>query len=103
MFMAIPSVQRTGLLGPRVVTATRGPRVIAVAENDWPEGLPRYDYYVFDESEVWRMHYNADFTFHGAELLEGPDILADHLRWRDVALAKAIPLRDYHGLEMIEV
>jgi hypothetical protein len=78
-------------------------RVIAVAEGEWPEGLIDYDYFVFDERAVWRMHYNDDYSFHGAELLEGPDVLADHLRWRDIALAQAVPLHEYRGLEMISV
>ena len=78
-------------------------RVITVAEGEWPEGLIDHDYFVFDERDVWRMHYNDDCSFYGAELLEGPDVLADHLRWRDIALAHAIPLNEYRGLEMISV
>jgi hypothetical protein len=78
-------------------------RVIAVAEGSWPQGLVDHDYFVFDEQEVWRLHYNSDHTFRGAELVEGPTVLADHLHWRDIALAQAIPLHEYHGVEMITV
>lgn len=78
-------------------------RVITVAEGEWPENLIDYDYYLYDEREVWRMHYNDDFSFLGAELLEGPDVLAQHLRWRDIALARAVPLHEYRGLDMINV
>jgi hypothetical protein len=78
-------------------------RVIVLAEGEWPEGLVDYDYFVFDERDVWRMHYNEDFSFRGAELLDGAEALAEHLRWRDVALAHAMPLREYRGIEMISV
>lgn len=84
---------------PILVAGGEDVRVIAVAEDEWPEGLPRHDYFLFDERDVWRMHYHDDFTFAGAELLEGADVLADHLRWRDIALAQAIPLLGYSGVE----
>jgi hypothetical protein len=70
-------------------------RIVAVSEGDWPTGLPRYDYWLFDDHDVWRMHYNDDHTFRGAELLEGEEVLAKHLQWRDLALSQAVPLRDY--------
>ena len=76
-------------------------RVIVVAEGQWPDGLPDYDYFLFDEREVWRMHYHADHTFRGAEQLAEPDSLDAHLEWRDLALAHAIPLHEYRGVEMI--
>lgn len=76
-------------------------RVITVPDGDWPEGLVDYDYYLYDERAVWRMHYHDDYSFRGAELLEGPDVLTQHLRWRDIALAQAIPLHEYRGVEMI--
>ncbi|MHA6623577.1 DUF6879 family protein [Pseudonocardia sp. DLS-67] len=74
-------------------------RIVAVPEGTWPEGLPRHDFYIFDDREVWRMHYNDDFTFAGAERLDGPDVLTQHLRWRDRALELAIPLDGYPGVE----
>lgn len=84
---------------PAVVAGGEDVRVIPVTRGEWPDGLPTHDYFVFDEEDVWRMHYNDDLTFRGAELLEGADVLADHLRWRDVALALAVPLLDYPGVE----
>lgn len=44
-----------------------------------------------------------DHSFHGAELLDGPEVLVDHLRWRDIALERSIPLHEYRGLDMISV
>lgn len=78
-------------------------RVIPVAEGEWPEGLPHHDYYLYDEKSAWHMHYHDDYSFHGAELLDGADVLAEHLRWRDLALAQAIPLHEYRGIDMLSV
>jgi hypothetical protein len=80
---------------PRLVAGGEDIRIISVAAGDWPDGLPTHDYHMFDEREVWRMHYNEDYTFHGAERLDGPDVLERHLRWRDNALAGAVPLNEY--------
>jgi hypothetical protein len=41
------------------------------------------------------MHYHDDYTFHGAELLEDPAAITQHLEWRDIALAQAVALQDY--------
>ncbi|QYN35490.1 hypothetical protein K1T35_45525 [Pseudonocardia sp. DSM 110487] len=84
---------------PILVRGGEDIRVIAVSEGTWPDGLPHHDFYIFDDREVWRMHYDDDYTFAGAEQLEGEDVLAQHLRWRDRALELAIPLHDYPGVE----
>lgn len=70
-------------------------RVIAVPEGEWPEGLPRHDFWLFDDHDLWRMHYHPDDTFLGAELIEDEAAIAQHVEWRDLALAKAVPLADY--------
>jgi hypothetical protein len=44
---------------------------------------------------VWNMHYYENFRFAGAELLDDPDDVSQHLRWRDLALARAVPLNEY--------
>jgi hypothetical protein len=80
---------------PELAAAGEDILIIAVPEGDWPAGLPTYDYWLFDDREVWRMHYNDDHTARGAELLEGEDVLADHLQWRDNALRQAVPLQGY--------
>lgn len=84
---------------PGIVAAGEDVRVIPVARGEWPDGLPHHDFFLFDERQVWHMHYNDDLTFRGAELREEDDVLAEHLRWRDVALGLAMPLLDYPGVE----
>jgi hypothetical protein len=82
-----------------VVAGGEDVRVIVAPEDSWPGGLPRHDFFIFDERDVWRMHYNDDYTWAGAEQLDGEDVLAQHLRWRDRALELAIPLHEYPGVE----
>jgi uncharacterized protein DUF6879 len=84
---------------PILVAGGEDIRVIAVHEGTWPDDLPQYDFFLFDERDIWRMHYNDDYTFAGAEQLDGPDVLSRHLRWRDRALDLAIPLHEYPGVE----
>jgi hypothetical protein len=84
-----------------VVAGGEDVRVIVVPEGTWPDGLPRHDFFLFDERDVWRMHYSDDYNFVGAEQLDGPDVLAQHLRWRDRALELAIPLLDYSGVAQL--
>jgi uncharacterized protein DUF6879 len=85
-----------------IVAAGEDVRVIVVPEGgSWPDRLPLYDFFIFDERDVWRMHYNDDDTFAGAEQLDGEDLLAQHLRWRDRALELAIPLLEYPGVAQL--
>lgn len=74
-------------------------RVVVVRDGAWPDELPRHDFFLFDDHDVWRMHYNDDHTFAGAEQLGGGDELARHRQWRDAAIALAIPLHDYPHVE----
>jgi hypothetical protein len=76
------------------VAAGQDTRIIPVAENKWPEDLPRYDYWLFDETDVWRMHYDEGMRWVGAELLDR-SATPDHVRWRDHALELSTPLDDY--------
>jgi hypothetical protein len=84
-----------------VVAGGEDVRVIVVSEGTWPSGLPQHDFFLFDERDVWRMHYNEDYTWAGAEQLDGEDVLAQHLRWRDRALELAIPLLEYPGVPQL--
>jgi hypothetical protein len=80
---------------PRLVEAGEEIRIIAVPQGGRPPELPLHDYWLFDDHAVWRMHYYENFRFAGAELLDGTDAIADHLRWRDIALDMSVPLHQY--------
>jgi hypothetical protein len=80
---------------PQLVAAGEDVRIIAVPEGGRPPELPMHDFWMFDERDVWKMHYYENFRFAGAELLDDPEVVAQHLRWRDIALARAVPLHEY--------
>lgn len=82
-------------LFPQLTAAGDDILIIPVAPGTWPAGLPRHDFWLFDEQRVWILTYNEDGAFVQAELHDDPRTVADHLRWRDAALRQAIPVNDY--------
>lgn len=79
----------------RFVAAGEDIRVLATPAGSWPPGIPQRDYWLFDDHDLWAMHYNEAGTFVRAELLDRPAVIADHLSWRNSALDQAVPLREY--------
>ncbi|MFF1477616.1 DUF6879 family protein [Streptomyces sp. NPDC058301] len=57
-------------------------------------GLPDHDFWLFDDREVYRMHYTDAGTFVGAELLP-PHRLPEYRAYRDTAQAHAVPFSEY--------
>lgn len=80
---------------PRMAEAGEDIRILTVQMGDWPEGLPRHDYWLFDDRDVWRMHYHENYYFKGAELIDDPDLVAGYREARDLAWARAVPLNEY--------
>lgn len=80
---------------PRMAEAGDDIRIISTPPGTWPPGLPRHDFWIFDDRDVWRLFYDPAGVFLGADLLEDPEEIADHLRWRDLALAESTPVRSY--------
>ncbi|GAA4719281.1 hypothetical protein APR04_003421 [Promicromonospora umidemergens] len=67
--------------------------IIDLAEQQ-VTGLPGHDFWLFDDREVYRMHYTPEGKFVGAELL--PDNrLAEYQGFREVARAHAAPFASY--------
>ena len=87
---------------PELADAGEDIRIISVPKGEWPAGLPQHDYWLFDDRDVWQMHYNDDHTFHGAELIEDEAAISHYLQWRDIALAQAVPLSDYLAARQTE-
>jgi hypothetical protein len=80
---------------PEFVAMGEDIRIISVKQGDWPESVPRHDYWLFDDRDVWRMHYRDDHSFAGAELLEDDASIQEHLLWRDAAIAQSVPLAEH--------
>lgn len=77
-------------------------RLIPVSRGKWPEALPRdTDFWLLDDGlpngSAWAMDYDDSGAFHGAEQVEDPVRIETYRRWRDTALAMAMPLNDYLG------
>jgi hypothetical protein len=71
-------------------------RLLPVTPPDWPTGLPRgVDYWLFDDREVWDMHYDEQGRFLRAVRSDDPDRLDTCRRWRDTALQTSMSLTDY--------
>ena len=70
-------------------------RIIATPAGSWPGGLPRRDYWLFDDTDLWALTYTPDGGFQHADLIIDAALVAEHRRWRDHALSMAIPLADY--------
>lgn len=73
-------------------------RILDLAEQPNP-GLPRQDFWLFDESSVVRMDFLPDGTQTGRELLEGVDP-APYVAWKQLALEYAQPFMEYAKLHV---
>lgn len=71
-------------------------RIIPTVSGEWPSDIPRQrDFWLFDDSDLWVMIYDDQGRFVAAEQITEPNTITQHRRWRDLALAQAIPLADY--------
>ncbi|MEV7940254.1 DUF6879 family protein [Kitasatospora sp. NPDC088264] len=57
-------------------------------------GLPDHDFWLFDDAQVYRMHYTDAGQFLGAELLPD-DYLSEYQQYREIALTNAVPFGEY--------
>jgi hypothetical protein len=76
-------------------------RIIPVPVGEWPADLPGPggDFWLFRDTDgtgrVLQMQYSEDGAFTGAWLTTDPAEVAQAARWRDIAMATAIPLAKY--------
>lgn len=68
-------------------------RIIDLADKEIG-GLPDHDFWIFDDSRVYRMHYSEDAEFLGAEPLSH-DALPQYRAYRDMSWKHAIPYLTY--------
>jgi hypothetical protein len=68
--------------------------VLDRAESADPPELPGYDWWMLDERAVLLFHYD-DGRFAGADVVDEPGRVAEHVRYRDAALAAAVPFPEY--------
>ena len=75
-------------------------RLLPVPAGEWPDGLPRdTDFWLLDDGQpsesAWAMRYDDAGAFLGVDRVEDPDVIDTYRGWRDVAIAKSVPLNDY--------
>lgn len=70
--------------------------LIPTEHGTWPNGLPTdLDFWLFDDREVWDMHYDMQGRFIEAVRNTSTEYLDQCRRWRDRALTLATPLHTY--------
>lgn len=65
-------------------------RVLDLAEQAAPDGLPDHDYWLIDDRHVIRMHYDGDGRYLGAEPVDDTQ-LPKYQRARDAAVSAGEP------------
>jgi hypothetical protein len=58
-------------------------------------GLPHADFWLYDSEVLAWFRYNEDGRLLGADLERDPAVVRQAVRWRDQALAAAVPCREY--------
>ena len=63
--------------------------------RDHAEGLPNYDYWLFDSRQLVWMHFDDEDRFVGAEIIDDPAEVVRHNYWRDLAWHRAIRREEF--------
>ncbi|MGH3852187.1 MAG: DUF6879 family protein [Pseudonocardiaceae bacterium] len=71
---------------PQSVTAGEDVRILLVAGDGWPAGIPRSDFWLFDDRELFNMVYASDGRWLGAEYVTDPAVVARACQARASAL-----------------
>jgi hypothetical protein len=83
---------------PRNAAAGEDIRLIPVRRGtEWPHGVPRHDYWLFDERDVWLMAYDDAGRFLYTE--QHNEDLENAIRYRDAALRQSVSLTAYLASE----
>lgn len=80
--------------GPNV-SAGEDIGIIPVAAGEWPDDVPRSDFWLFDSARLYVMHYNPDGTWAGASRVRDPEKILEACRAREAALHRAMSWRTY--------
>ena len=80
---------------PANVAAGKTIRIIPVRKGQWPAGLPKHDFWLYDSNRVGILHYDPAGHLYRGELVHDPVEVVRHNAWRDVAMHQAIPWSEY--------
>lgn len=68
---------------------------IRYIDRDQADGLPDHDYWLFDSSRLYHMHFDENDDLLGAEFVDDPATVVQHCFWRDAAWHHATPYDEY--------
>lgn len=77
------------------VTAGEDVRILPVADDEWPEGVPHWDYWLFDSATLLGMNYTPDGEMLAGELIEDPELIVSANLWRDRTVHLSVPFAEY--------
>jgi len=77
------------------VAAGEDIRIIPVQKGQWPAGLPKHDFWLYDSNRVAVLHYDPAGHLYRVEMVRDPVEVVRHTAWRDVAMHQAIPWAEY--------
>lgn len=77
------------------VAAGEDVRIVPLRQGEWPEDLPRQDYWLFDSALLLLMNYDPDGSFVSAEAVDDELRVADADRLRARAVERSIAFPDY--------
>jgi Family of unknown function (DUF6879) len=69
--------------------------VPVAAGGHWPQDIPHSDFWLFDSTRLYVMHYEPDGAWSGASRVRDPWKILQLCKARDAALHSAIPWRSY--------
>lgn len=53
--------------------------------------LPNHDFWLLDDQRVAIMRFGDNDTLLGADVLDDPEVISQHIQWRDIAVTAATP------------
>lgn len=80
---------------PQSVAAGEDVRILLATGDEWPADVPRSDFWLFDDRELFNMAYAPDGTWLGAEHVTNPAAVTRACRARDVAWRLAQPWAEF--------
>jgi hypothetical protein len=70
-------------------------RILRIGDDDWPDGLTKLDYWLWDSAIVAKLYYSNEGRFMHGELTDDKNDVARANEWRDIAVSQSIPFAQY--------
>ncbi len=81
--------------GPNVAAGEDIGIISVAAGGNWPRDIPHSDFWLFDSTRLYVMHYGPDGAWRGASRVRDPWKILQLCKARDAALRRATPWHTY--------